>query len=363
MKNTSFLIIGSAAAWMSCWHPAPASGDVSGTSDPREPGANDLFTAADGSPNYLRSLIPANPKLDANSGVIIDSMGCETPRLNGPEWQMTIYTAKNSDPAYNPPLIHATDWGCSMGGPIHIPDYAAREIPGDGDGYIVVANKDDDTVKEIWQAQKVGGAWSGSCGGSYRLSGNGAVESRLAGVGTGSDVQAGFGFIQYSELQAGVINHALYVTSTRTCRTFRPPAAKTDGNDVGASCTPMGARLQLDPSVDCNHLGGATPGERVMTTSAGERMICITLQKYGGYILDSGGPAPIGGIGIAGDDLTDPNRAPWQTPGNGMRGSRGCSPVGPNCGIVSHVGLDGTSDALHHIPWKKLRVLASWNGG
>src|SRR5882762_10053128 len=33
------------------------------TWDPREPGPNELFPATDGSPDYLRSVIPANPKL------------------------------------------------------------------------------------------------------------------------------------------------------------------------------------------------------------------------------------------------------------------------------------------------------------
>jgi hypothetical protein len=81
-------------------------------------------------------------------------------------------------------------------------------------------------------------------------------------------------------------------------------------------------------------------------------MICVAMQKYGGYVLDSGGPGPISGIGVAGDDLTDPNRAPWTKPGNGMRSG----------GIFKNVGLDGSTGALSHIPWNKLRVLATWNG-
>jgi len=335
----------------------PDGGDDSGappvvTWDPREPGPNELFTAKDGSSDYLHSVIPDGPKLDSNSSAIVGGVD-SAPRLNGPEWQMTIYMAKNSDPSYHPSLSNADDWGCSVGDSIHIPDYGTRELPGDGDGWIIVANKEDDTVKSIWVASKSGKSWSGSCGGSYKLSGNGTAETKLAGVGVGSEVQAGFGFIQYSELQAGAINHALYFTSTKSCSKFRKPAAKSDGDSSGDSCVPMGARLQLDPEVDCSGLSGA---------SKGEKMICKTMQRYGGYVLDSGGSGPISGIGIAGDDLTDPGRAPWKTPGNGMRGSRGCSKVGDNCGIVSHAGLDGSSDALSHIPWDKLRVLASWNG-
>jgi len=96
--------------------------------------------------------------------------------------------------------------------------------------------------------------------------------------------------------------------------------------------------------------------------SVGEKMICKTMQTYGGYILDSGGPGPISGIGIAGDDLTDPARLPWKTPGNGMRGTLGCTPISNTCGVIANAGLDGSTAALSHIPWNQLRFLSSWNG-
>lgn len=329
-----------------------------GTWDPRQPGPDDLFPATDGTPNYLRSLIPANPKLDPNSGAIVGAMGSKTPQLNGPEWQMPIFMASNSDPNYNPALSDPGGWGCSLGGSMRIPDYATREIPGIGDedspdAWVIVANKDDNTVKALFVSEKSGNQWRGLCGGSYKMSGNGAVEGKLAGVGVGSEVQAGFGFILNSEMQAGVINHALYLTSQNSCNSFRKPAGKSDGGGSGNSCVPMGARIQLDPTVDCNGLAGA---------SRGEKMICVTMQKYGGYMLDTGGPGHISGIGVAGDDMTDPNRQAWQKPGNGMRGSRGCAPIGANCGIHANSGMTGGPEDFSRIPWNKLRVLSSWNG-
>ncbi len=323
-----------------------------GAWDPRQPGPDDLFPATDGTPNYMRSIIPANPRLDPNSSAIVGSMGSNTPRLNGPEWQMPIYMTSNSQPDYNPTLGNQ-GWGCSVGGSIRIPDFATREIPSPGDEWVIVANKGDDTVKALWIARKSGNSWSAACGGSYKMSSNGAVEGKITGVGTGSETQAGFGFILYSELQTGSINHALYFTSTNSCRTFRKPAGKSDGGGGGSSCVPMGARMQLDPAVDCNGLAGA---------SKGAKMICVTMQKYGGYMLDSGGPGPISGIGIAGDDMTDPNRMAWTRPGNGMRGSRGCAPVGPSCGLITNVGLDSSAGALNAIPWNRMRVLSTWNG-
>ncbi|WP_052595847.1 hypothetical protein [Luteipulveratus mongoliensis] len=313
--------------------------------DPRQPGPTELFTGTDGSPNYFRSAIPADPKVDPKSDAIIGSMGDDTPRLNGPEWQMTIYETSNSDPEYNPEF--SADWGCSVGGSMHIPDYATRETPGvdeEGDAWIVVHNKDDGTIKSIWGASKDGGQWNGSCGGTWPAASGGGAESKTEGVGTGAEVQAGTGFILYSEIQSGSIDHALYFTSQTSCSDdVRAPAGKSDGDSSDDSCAPMGARLQLDPSVDCNGLDGA---------SAGEKMVCVAMQKYGGYVLDSGGPGPISGIGVAGDDLTDPDRQPWEKPGDGMRDG----------GILNKVGLDGSQEALSHIPWDKMRVLSSWDG-
>lgn len=318
-----------------------ARADAADEWDQRQPGPNDLFTAEDGSVDYFRSAIPENPGLDPNSAAIVASMGGNTPRLNGPEWQITVYTASDSDPEYHPRF--SEDWGCSVGDGIHIPDYATREVPSPGDEWIVVYNKDDGTVKSIWGATKETGEWHGRCGGTWPAASGGGAEAKAEGVGTGAEVQAGVGFILNSEIQTGAIEHALYFTSTTSCTTFRAPAGKSDGDGSGESCAPMGARIQLDPSVDCAGLPGA---------SEGEKMICVAMQKYGGYILDSGGPGPISGIGVAGDDMTDPNRRPWELPGDGMRDG----------GILDQVGLDGSAESLASIPWDRLRVLSSWNG-
>ncbi|NEA31736.1 choice-of-anchor Q domain-containing protein [Streptomyces sp. SID13031] len=86
----------------------PTDPPPTGDWDPRQPGPNDLFTATDGSANYFRSAIGANPRLDPNSSAIVNSMGSNTPRLNGPEWQITVFTSSNSDPVYDPEF--SEDW-------------------------------------------------------------------------------------------------------------------------------------------------------------------------------------------------------------------------------------------------------------
>jgi hypothetical protein len=335
----------------------------SGGSGPNSDQPATLFDSSDGSVPYLTSTIPANPVLAPNSYSMVQTIGSNLPEVDGSgttAYEIPIYNTNNSDPVYNPSFSE-TSWGCSVNGSMHIPDYATREVPDGsvgGDGWIETVNTDTGTVDSIWQASKSTGTWNGSCGGSFPLHGNGfatgeANPSEVKGVGAGAGEQIGAGLILYSELESGAINHALYMTSNDTCSAFEVPATKSDGHGSGTDCWPEGARVQLNPSVNCNGLSGA---------SAAEIMICKTMQTYGGYVLDSGGAGPLNGIATMGDDMNDPGRSPWTTPGNPERGSANCAPISATCGVLAHYGITGGANDLAQIPWSQLRVLNSWNG-
>jgi hypothetical protein len=329
-----------------------------------QPSPPELFNSSDGSTAYLTTPIPSNPGLDPNSAAMVATIGTGSsqPTFDGAggDWEIPIYNTTNSDPSYNPSFADSS-WGCSVGGSIHIPNFATRELPdatAGGDAWIETVNTTTDTVSAIWQASKSSGTWNGSCGGSFPLDGNGfatgeAHPSSVVGLGAGAGEQIGAGLILYSELESGSINHALYMTSTDTCSAYRVPATKSDGHGSGDSCWPEGARVQLNPSVNCNGLTGA---------SAAETMICKTLEVYGGYILDSGGSGTLSGIATMGDDMTDPGRSAWQTPGDPTRGNANCTPISATCGVVAHFGVTGSSNDLSQIPWNDIRVLKSWNG-
>ena len=314
-----------------------------------------LFDATDGSKDYLHGSIPTNPVLDPNNAAIIanTNIAGTPPKAGGPDWIIPIYRTSNADPAYSPPFTHAGDWGCALSGPMHIPNFACRETPDavvGGDAWVVTVNTDSSEVSGIWQASKSNSAWSGSCGGTFALHGNGFQAQ--AGVGAGAGAQMGAGIILQSELLSGKINHALYSAAVASCSAFREPARKSDGHGSGLTCLPMGGRLQLDPAVNCDALSGA---------SRGEIIICHALQTYGVYVLDSGGSGPLSGFSIQGDDLNDPNRVPWTTPGNPFRGAAGCTPSS-TCGVGASVGLVGGAQTLRAIPWQRLRLLRQWNG-
>ena len=168
--------------------------------------------------------------------------------------------------------------------------------------------------------------WTAACGSDYQLtvtSGgwacSGAGASRLGGV------------VRVSEIQAGVIEHALVVQSDNVCAgVFRAPALKTDGDSTRADCIPEGARLQLDPSIDVSRIAGITPAERTVARA---------LQRYGAYVIDRGG-APLS---------LSFERAPDATAGS------------PGA-VYTRAGLSWDYHGMPKVPWKRLRVLKTWQG-
>jgi hypothetical protein len=60
------------------------------------------------------------------------------------------------------------------------------------------------------------------------------------------------------------------------------PAQSCDGTHTGTTAIPEGARIQLDPSVNCSTW--ASLGGREW-----QRQLCRTLQKFGMIVIDTGG--------------------------------------------------------------------------
>jgi hypothetical protein len=101
---------------------------------------------------------------------------------------------------------------------------------------------------------------------------------------------------------------------------------KTDGWSTAANCIPEGARVQLDPSVNCQALPGIT---------SWEKMVCRALQKYGWYNIDNGSVGE---------------------PGFGVQFE---NPAG-EADIYTSIGLRDYT-RIRHIPLTRLRVLKAWD--
>jgi hypothetical protein len=115
--------------------------------------------------------------------------------------------------------------------------------------------------------------------------GDGAAGYRWgARGGRGSGFPVIAGLIRPEELEAGVIDHALVFifSKNREDDFVSPPAARTDGSNLGNQFPMEGMRFQLDPSLtdaDFDSWGLNREG----------KIVARALQDYGMYVGDNGG--------------------------------------------------------------------------
>lgn len=275
--------------------------------------------------------IGTNVQLDPNSSAMASELagGLHVPSMF--QFGMPIYVGTASDPTYH---VQAPDTTFETYQPIHIPATAA---PASGvDKWMFVYDKTKNLIFEMWEAHKDGNTWSANTGDVYSPTGDG-VHQVDGSPQSGNGASYFGGVITDADMARGYINHALSLVTQYTASSWRYPMNASDG---GKGNIPMGARVQLDPSVNCKTLPGA---------SVGEKMMCQALETYGGYIRDTGGIEL--SMYFEGEDLNDPNRNPPNgSPGNAGRAG----------GVFGKVGLQEGRD-ITSIPWNKLRVLKAWN--
>jgi hypothetical protein len=266
-----------------------------------------------------RQAISATPTIDPDSSEMIRHIQ-QRPRLSANliEFAVPIYRVSSETPTHS--VTCTKDWGvCPLAGwPVPIPDGAT---PNSGtDHSMVIIDESQATTFEFWQAANDDDQWSTSWGAVNSLDGTG-----WGGASTGSGASRLGGVIRLDEIAAGEIPHALALQTNNACPEFRPPALKSDGESDRPDCIPQGARLQLDPSLDLSkfHL------------TAGELMVATAMQRYGGYIMDQSG-APLSVI-FERDKEAGPD-------------SMGRT--------YEDAGFRWDYDAMEHVPWDKLRVLA-----
>ncbi|MEA2448516.1 MAG: hypothetical protein QOG63_448 [Thermoleophilaceae bacterium] len=196
------------------------------------------------------------------------------------DWSKPTYYASPGDPLFR---VHCTrPWGhCGVeGAQLRIPE-RARPAAG-GDGHMTVIDPDGRTEYDFW---KVAAKPSG--GGTLEVGWGGRTS--LAGDGRGSAaVAAGFGnlagLIRAPELEAGRIDHALFMTVHCTSGQAVYPAA--NGNLDGACASgraeapPLGARFVLDMSDAEIDALGVPPWKRAILTA---------MAHYGMFVGDTTG--------------------------------------------------------------------------
>lgn len=285
---------------------------------PQVAGAATATSAAYGGTPWTTP-VPRSPALDTRSAAVARYLAGSGAVSDLYAFGVPVFQATGTSRRYA--VTCTARWGrCPLSAqPIPIP---ADARPSSGsDGAMVVVDARAGKVYEFWQARRSAGRWVATWGAVNNLGG-----TPLGGA-TGAGIPLLSGLVRLSDVRRGHIDHALTFSSANACAGRHGyPAVKTDGLSHQADCIPEGARVQLDPSVDVARLPGLTKAER---------MVALALQKYGAYCRDRGGARM---AIIFEDPAGKPN--PYQA-----------------------AGLRWDYQRLSHIPWSKLRMLRSWNGG
>jgi hypothetical protein len=181
---------------------------------------------------------------------------------------------------------------------VRYPIPARPRIERGGDRHVLMLDRDECRLYELFAAQRSGSGWRAGSGAVFDLRSN-----RLRPAGWTSADAAGLpilpGLARWDEVRAGVIDHALRFMAPRTRRAYVYPARHQAGSGSDVSLPPMGLRVRLKASVPVRGYG---PQARVVLTA---------LKRYGMILADNGSPWYVTGVPAAGwddDDLHDLGR-------------------------------------------------------
>jgi hypothetical protein len=148
-------------------------------------------------------------------------------------------------------------------------------IEGGSDRHAIMADSDTCTLYELFDANWNGGAPTAGSGAIWAMDSN-----ALRPAGWTSADAAGLsilaGLVRLDEVQAGVVDHAIRVTASRTDRRYVWPARHQAGAALDRSLPPMGARFRLKGGFD---ISGFRPDTRV---------ILRAMKRYGLIVADNG---------------------------------------------------------------------------
>ncbi len=170
--------------------------------------------------------------------------------------------------------------GESDPGPYPIP--SSPQIEAGSDAHMLIVDKDNCYLYEMWDTRQVNGQWQAGSGAIWNLRSN-----ALRPDGWTSADAAGLpilpGLVRYEEVAGGVIDHALRFTAAHTQSAHIYPA-RHDAGVANAAYPPMGLRVRLKASIS---ISGFTPQVQVLLTA---------LKKYGMILADNGSNWYISGV-------------------------------------------------------------------
>jgi hypothetical protein len=168
--------------------------------------------------------------------------------------------------------------GESDPGPYPIPSNAPIEggSQSSGDRHVLVVDSGTCKLYEMYASYpQSNGSWHAGSGAIWNLNSN----ALRPATWTSADA-AGLpilpGLVNYDEVAAGAINHALRFTVNQTQDTFLWPARHQASSSGNANLPPMGLRLRLKASVN------------ISSFSRTNQIILTALKRYGMIVADNG---------------------------------------------------------------------------
>lgn len=211
--------------------------------------------------------IGANKRLHPDFGAPYDGVPLGIPYVvvegTQPKVPLTFEYADESDPGPYPI-------------PADAPIERGPQADADGDRHILVLDRDNKKLYEVFAAFADGNGWRAGSGAVFDLSSN---KSRPAGW-TSADA-AGLpifpGLVRYDEvIEQKAIRHALRFTVQKTQQAYVPPATHWASESKDPSLPPMGVRVRLKADYDISEFPEAA------------QVILRCLKTYGMILADNG---------------------------------------------------------------------------
>ena len=227
----------------------------------------------------------SNDPVNPNSSKYIAKIGKEKPLHpdfgSEPDQPGTLYgipytVVNKTQPKV--PIHFVSDFGVeeSNPGPYPIPPNAP--IEGGSDRHVLVLEKDNCKLYELYNAQpQANNSWNADSGAIFDLkSNNPRPNSDFCTSADAAGLPILPGLVRYSEVESGEIRHALRFTARNTQKAFIRPATHYASRFTDPNLPPMGLRLRLKANFNTSNYTGQA------------RVILKALKKYGLIVADNG---------------------------------------------------------------------------
>jgi hypothetical protein len=270
---------------------------------------------------FINQPVSASPSLDPNSSAIaseaITRYASGANLVNNADWGIPVVSADAQSSTYD---VGCQYYWCEQDfGQLHIP--ADAEPSSGSDGHMVVLQPNGDEL-DMWVGQHTSQGWS--AGERWVESADGPAANCTVlyqcGGANAANFALGAGLVRPEEIAQGHIDHALAITTPDTRQGYIAcPAINGDGTHPSPDALPIGAHVQLDPSINVAKLN----------VPAWQKVIATALQRYGAYVTDTGGS-----LGVYAQSNQGRSYDAW-----------------------AKAGVSAQSPSLAGLPWNKVRIL------